>query len=385
MTTQTPTLPRTIIETFATGVAVDHWTQDNHDVYEIITNETLKDLNLDPNSSTLDIPANTPTKTKMFRCKDPRCTRIKCVKPTQAKLSSAITRVVRAKGPYSLMLTIPRLTDTELPKAYNTTHHLIKHLDTLDGVKCAGRIAIGEYHNSGITQEAATKAINTKDRTQYPYHLHIIIPIAIEPPTSPTQVETAANTYIRARLDKTLYKGTLPMADMTQEIAAITAKQKTSSIPYASIMHIDELAQKKGHHDYLYDYLTKGMVPKGHPKLKNPTAGIKRHLEINDLLVGGQGIWYRCSASFFTIGDFQKNNKYRDLVSDNNKRRTMNFKVKASHKGITRTHRVTAADFTQYPTLSAQKARTAIWKDTYNRLKQECITEYQRQQAREAS
>ena len=121
---------------------VDHWSRDKHDVYTYITNETLHDLKLE---GAAYVPNDTPTVTKMFRCKSKGCTRIQCARYTRIKLSSAITRVVRAKGPWSLMLTIPRLTDEELKKPTKshktspapTRHHRRPHL-------------LGSHSNRGI-------------------------------------------------------------------------------------------------------------------------------------------------------------------------------------------------------------------------------------------
>lgn len=126
------------------GAVVDHRIENKHHVYKFITYKTLRDLGLEGAAS---VPKNTPTIEAMFRCKNKGCTRRQCAKRTRTKLSSAITRVVRAKGPWSLMLTIPRLTDEELEKAYKVARDVAQHLqDTFDGVTCWGVIATAEYH-----------------------------------------------------------------------------------------------------------------------------------------------------------------------------------------------------------------------------------------------
>ena len=248
------------------GAVVDHRIENKHHVYKFITYKTLRDLGLEGAAS---VPKNTPTIEAMFRCKNKGCTRRQCAKRTRTKLSSAITRVVRAKGPWSLMLTIPRLTDEELEKAYKVARDVAQHLqDTFDGVTCWGVIATAEYHSSGITEDSAQKAIRSGQRAQYPYHLHVIIPVAIAPEAVAADVvadvTTEANVFLRLRANKVIYKdalpGSLPMENPAQEIAAIAAGEKKESAPYASILHINELEDKLGRDDYLYHYFTKGLV-----------------------------------------------------------------------------------------------------------------------------
>lgn len=382
------------------GAVVDHWSRDKHDVYTYITNETLRNLNLE---GAAYVPNETPTVTKMFRCKSKGCTRIQCARYTRIKLSSAITRVVRAKGPWSLMLTIPRLTDEELKKAYKIAQDVAQHLqDTIEGVTCWGVIATAEYHSSGITEDSAQKAISRGERTQYPYHLHVIVPVALAPQTVAADVTTEANIFLRSRADKAIYKGnlpgSLPMKNPAQEIAAIAAGEKKDSAPYASILHIDELADQLGRDDYLYDYFTKGLVsPLSSQRsdednsAKNVLAGIKRHKEINNRL-SRKTIWYLASTlqkgrtSFFHIAPFQddpegtnkkKRDKYRMLVSDNNARRKQYFKVEASYEGIEAEAEVTPADFTQYPHLSVHEAREVIVNEKRRFLLEQCMAAHE--------
>lgn len=382
------------------GAVVDHWSRDKHDVYTYITNETLRNLNLE---GAAYVPNETPTVTKMFRCKSKGCTRIQCSRYTRIKLSSAITRVVRAKGPWSLMLTIPRLTDEELKKAYKIAQDVAQHLqDTIEGVTCWGVIATAEYHSSGITEDSAQKAISRGERTQYPYHLHVIVPVALAPQTVAADVTTEANIFLRSRADKAIYKGnlpgSLPMKNPAQEIATIAAGEKKDSAPYASILHIDELADQLGRDDYLYDYFTKGLVsPLSSQRsdednsAKNVLAGIKRHKEINNKL-SRKTIWYLASTlqkgrtSFFHIAPFQddpegtnkkKRDKYRMLVSDNNARRKQYFKVEASYEGIEAEAEVTPADFTQYPHLSVHEARDVIVKEKRRFLLEQCMAAHE--------
>lgn len=382
------------------GAVVDHWSRDKHDVYTYITNETLRNLKLE---GAAYVPNDTPTVTKMFRCKSKGCTRIQCARYTRIKLSSAITRVVRAKGPWSLMLTIPRLTDEELKKAYKIAQDVAQHLqDTIEGVTCWGVIATAEYHSSGITEDSAQKAISRGERTQYPYHLHVIVPVALAPQTVAADVTTEANIFLRSRADKAIYKGnlpgSLPMKNPAQEIAAIAAGEKKDSAPYASILHIDELADQLGRDDYLYDYFTKGLVsPLSSQRsdednsAKNVLAGIKRHKEINNKL-SRKTIWYLASTlqkgrtSFFHIAPFQddpegtnkkKRDKYRMLVSDNNARRKQYFKVEASYEGIEAEAEVTPADFTQYPHLSVHEAREVIVNEKRRFLLEQCMAAHE--------
>lgn len=382
------------------GAIVDHRTENKHDVYTYITNETLHDLKLE---GAAYVPNDTPTVTNTFRCKSKGCTRIQCAAPNRIKLSSAITRVVRAKGPWSLMLTIPRLTDEELKKAYKIARDVAQHLqDTLDGLTCWGVIATAEYHSSGITEDSAQKAISRGQRTQYPYHLHVIIPVALASETAAADVTTEANVFLRSRADKVIYKGSLPgslpMENPAQEIAAIAAGDKKDSAPYASILHIDELADQLGRDDYLYDYFTKGLVsPLSSQRsdednaAKNVIAGIKRHQEINSKL-SKKTVGYRASTlqkgrtSFFHIAPFQddpegtnkkKRDKYRMLVSDNNERRKQYFKVEASYKGIEAEAEVTPADFNQYPHLSVHEARDVIVKEKQQFLLEQCRAAYE--------
>lgn len=382
------------------GAVVDHWSRDKHDVYTYITNETLRNLKLE---GAAYVPNDTPTVTKMFRCKSKGCTRIQCARYTRIKLSSAITRVVRTKGPWSLMLTIPRLTDEELKKAYKIAQDVAQHLqDTIEGVTCWGVIATAEYHSSGITEDSAQKAISRGERTQYPYHLHVIVPVALAPQTVAADVTTEANIFLRSRADKAIYKGnlpgSLPMKNPAQEIAAIAAGEKKDSAPYASILHIDELADQLGRDDYLYDYFTKGLVsPLSSQRsdednsAKNVLAGIKRHKEINNKL-SRKTIWYLASTlqkgrtSFFHIAPFQddpegtnkkKRDKYRMLVSDNNARRKQYFKVEASYEGIEAEAEVTPADFTQYPHLSVHEAREVIVNEKRRFLLEQCMAAHE--------
>ena len=382
------------------GAVVDHWSRDKHDVYTYITNETLRNLKLE---GAAYVPNDTPTVTKMFRCKSKGCTRIQCARYTRIKLSSAITRVVRAKGPWSLMLTIPRLTDEELKKAYKIAQDVAQHLqDTIEGVTCWGVIATAEYHSSGITEDSAQKAISRGERTQYPYHLHVIVPVALAPQTVAADVTTEANVFLRSRADKAIYKGnlpgSLPMKNPAQEIATIAAGEKKDSAPYASILHIDELADQLGRDDYLYDYFTKGLVsPLSSQRsdednsAKNVLAGIKRHKEINNRL-SRKTIWYLASTlqkgrtSFFHIAPFQddpegtikkKRDKYRMLVSDNNARRKQYFKVEVSYEGIEAEAEVTPADFTQYPHLSVHEARDVIVEEKRGFLLEQCMAAHE--------
>lgn len=382
------------------GAVVDHWSRDKHDVYTYITNETLRNLKLE---GAAYVPNDTPTVTKMFRCKSKGCTRIQCARYTRIKLSSAITRVVRTKGPWSLMLTIPRLTDEELKKAYKIAQDVAQHLqDTIEGVTCWGVIATAEYHSSGITEDSAQKAISRGERTQYPYHLHVIVPVALAPQMVAADVTTEANIFLRSRADKAIYKGnlpgSLPMKNPAQEIAAIAAGEKKDSAPYASILHIDELADQLGRDDYLYDYFTKGLVsPLSSQRsdednsAKNVLAGIKRHKEINNKL-SRKTIWYLASTlqkgrtSFFHIAPFQddpegtnkkKRDKYRMLVSDNNARRKQYFKVEASYEGIEAEAEVTPADFTQYPHLSVHEAREVIVNEKRRFLLEQCMAAHE--------
>ena len=384
------------------GAVVDHRTENKHDVYTYITNETLHDLKLE---GAAYVPNDTPTVTNTFRCKSKGCTRIQCAAPNRIKLSSAITRVVRAKGPWSLMLTIPRLTDEELKKAYKIARDVAQHLqDTIDGLTCWGVIATAEYHSSGITEDSAQKAISRGQRTQYPYHLHVIIPVALASETVAADVTTEANVFLRSRADKVIYKGSLPgslpMENPAQEIATIAAGDKKDSAPYASILHIDELADQLGRDDYLYDYFTKGLVsPLSSQRsdednaAKNVIAGIKRHQEINSKL-SKKTVGYRASTlqkgrtSFFHIAPFQddpegtnkkKRDKYRMLVSDNNERRKQYFKVEASYKGIEAEAEVTPADFNQYPHLSVHEARDVIVKEKQQFLLEQCRAAYEAQ------
>ena len=374
------------------GAVVDHWSRDKHDVYTYITHETLHDLNLE---GAAYVPNDTPTVTKMFRCKSKGCTRIQCARYTRIKLSSAITRVVRAKGPWSLMLTIPRLTDKELKKAYQIARDVAQHLqDTIEGVTCWGVIATAEYHSSGITEDSAQKAISRGERPQYPYHLHVIIPVALASETAAADVTTEANIFLRARADKAIYKGSLPgslpMKNPAQEIATIAAGENKDSAPYASILHIDELADQLGRDDYLYDYFTKGLAAPlssqrsdENNSAKNVLAGIKRHKEINNRL-SKKTIWYLASTlqkghtSFFHIAPFQDGEeKYRMLVSDNDARRKQYFKVEVSYKGIEAADQVTPADFTQYPHLSVHEAREVIVEEKRRFLLEQCRAAYE--------
>lgn len=374
------------------GAVVDHWNRDKHDVYTYITNETLHDLNLE---GAAYVPNDTPTVTNTFRCKNKGCTRIQCARYTRIKLSSAITRVVRTKGPWSLMLTIPRLTDKELKKADKIARDVAQHLqDTIEGVTCWGVIATAEYHSSGITEESAQKAISRGQRTQYPYHLHAIIPVALAPQTAAADVTTEANIFLRSRADKVIYRGalpgSLPMENPAQEIAAIAAGEKKDSAPYASILHIDELADQLGRDDYLYDYFTKGLAAPlssqrsdENNSAKNVLAGIKRHKEINNRL-SKKTIWYLASTlqkgrtSFFHIAPFQDGEeKYRMLVSDNDARRKQYFKVEVSYKGIEAADQVTPADFTQYPHLSVHEAREVIVEEKRRFLLEQCRAAYE--------
>lgn len=395
-----PTGHMTIIGHRPFGAVVDHWSRDKHDVYTYITNETLRNLKLE---GAAYVPNDTPTVTKMFRCKSKGCTRIQCARYTRIKLSSAITRVVRAKGPWSLMLTIPRLTDEELKKAYKIAQDVAQHLqDTIEGVTCWGVIATAEYHSSGITEDSAQKAISRGERTQYPYHLHVIVPVALAPQTVAADVTTEANVFLRSRADKAIYKGnlpgSLPMKNPAQEIATIAAGEKKDSAPYASILHIDELADQLGRDDYLYDYFTKGLVsPLSSQRsdednsAKNVLAGIKRHKEINNRL-SRKTIWYLASTlqkgrtSFFHIAPFQddpegtikkKRDKYRMLVSDNNARRKQYFKVEVSYEGIEAEAEVTPADFTQYPHLSVHEARDVIVEEKRGFLLEQCMAAHE--------
>ena len=375
------------------GAVVDHWSRDKHDVYTYITNETLRNLNLE---GAAYVPNDTPTVTKMFRCKNKGCTRIQCARYTRIKLSSAITRVVRAKGPWSLMLTIPRLTDKELKKADKIARDVAQHLqDTIEGVTCWGVIATAEYHSSGITEDSAQKAISRGQRTQYPYHLHVIVPVALASETVAADVTTEANIFLRARADKAIYKGalpgSLPMENPAQEIAAIAAGEKKDSAPYASILHIDDLAKQLGRDDYLYDYFTKGLAaPPGFDE-DNAIAGIKRHKEINNRL-SRKTYWYLASTlqkgrtSFFHIAPFQddpegtnkkKRDKYRMLVSDNNARRKQYFKVEVSYEGIEAEAEVTPADFNRYPHLSVHKAREVIVEEKRRFLLEQCMAAHE--------
>ena len=301
------------------------------------------------------------------------------------------------------MLTIPRLTDEELKKAYKIAQDVAQHLqDTIEGVTCWGVIATAEYHSSGITEDSAQKAISRGERTQYPYHLHVIVPVALAPQTVAADVTTEANIFLRSRADKAIYKGnlpgSLPMKNPAQEIAAIAAGEKKDSAPYASILHIDELADQLGRDDYLYDYFTKGLVsPLSSQRsdednsAKNVLAGIKRHKEINNKL-SRKTIWYLASTlqkgrtSFFHIAPFQddpegtnkkKRDKYRMLVSDNNARRKQYFKVEASYEGIEAEAEVTPADFTQYPHLSVHEAREVIVNEKRRFLLEQCMAAHE--------
>lgn len=367
------------------GAVVDHWSRDKHDVYTFITHETLHDLNLE---GAAYVPNDTPTVTSMFRCKNKGCTRIQCARYTRIKLSSAITRVVRAKGPWSLMLTIPRLTDKELKKADKIARDVAQHLqDTIEGVTCWGVIATAEYHSSGITEDSAQKAISRGQRTQYPYHLHVIVPVALASETVAADVTTEANIFLRARADKVIYKGSLPgslpMENPAQEIAAIAAGEKKDSAPYASILHIDDLAKQLGRDDYLYDYFTKGLAaPPGFDE-DNAIAGIKRHKEIN-IRLSRKTYWYLASTlqkgrtSFFHIAPFQDGEeKYRMLVSDNNERRKQHFKVEVSYEGIEAVDQVTPADFNRYPHLSVHEAREVIVEKKRRFLLEQCRAAYE--------
>ena len=382
----------TIIDHRPYGAVVDHRTENKHDVYTYITNETLHKLKLE---SAAYVPKDTPTVTNTFRCKSKGCTRIKCARYTRIKLSSAITRVVRAKGPWSLMLTIPRLTDEELKKAYKIAQDVAQHLqDTIDGLTCWGVIATAESHSSGITEDSAQKAISRGQRTQYPYHLHVIVPVALAPQTVAADVTTEANIFLRSRADKVIYKGSLPgslpMENPAQEITAIAAGEKKDSAPYASILHIDELADQLGRDDYLYDYFTKGLVaPLSSQRSdednaeKNVLAGIKRHKEINSKL-SKKTFWYLASTlhkgrtSFFHIAPFQDGEeKYRMLVSDNNERRKQYFKVEVSYEGIEAVDQVTPADFNRYPHLSVHEAREVIVNEKRRFLLEQCRAAYE--------
>ncbi len=374
------------------GAVVDHRIENKHHVYKFITYKTLRDLGLEGAAS---VPKNTPTIEAMFRCKNKGCTRRQCAKRTRTKLSSAITRVVRAKGPWSLMLTIPRLTDEELEKAYKVARDVAQHLqDTFDGVTCWGVIATAEYHSSGITEDSAQKAIRSGQRAQYPYHLHVIIPVAIAPEAVAADVvadvTTEANVFLRLRANKVIYKdalpGSLPMENPAQEIAAIAAGEKKESAPYASILHINELEDKLGRDDYLYHYFTKGLVsPLSSQRSdeKNIVAGIKRHKEINSRL-SERKHWYHASTlqkgntSFFNIAPFQKGNeKYRKLVSDNNARRQQHFTVPGEYKGIEAEAEVTPADFNRYPLLSVHEARDIIVEEKRRFLREQCRAAYE--------
>lgn len=367
------------------GAVVDHWSRDKHDVYTFITHETLHDLNLE---GAAYVPNDTPTVTSMFRCKSKGCTRIQCARYTRIKLSSAITRVVRAKGPWSLMLTIPRLTDKELKKADKIARDVAQHLQgTIEGVTCWGVIATAEYHSSGITEDSAQKAISRGQRTQYPYHLHVIVPVALASETVAADVTTEANIFLRARADKVIYKGSLPgslpMENPAQEIAAIAAGEKKDSAPYASILHIDDLAKQLGRDDYLYDYFTKGLAAPPGFDGDNAIAGIKRHKEIN-IRLSRKTYWYLASTlqkgrtSFFHIAPFQDGEeKYRMLVSDNNERRKQHFKVEVSYEGIEAVDQVTPADFNRYPHLSVHEARDVIVKEKRRFLLEQCRAAYE--------
>lgn len=381
-----PTGKRMVLRYEQFGAVFEHWKQEGHDVYVYIPTEYLKKHGL---VGELYIDDRIRPQTKMFRCSVLSCTRPDCISRTQSKLSAAITRVVRAKGPYSLMLTIPRLTDGELRTAFKVAEEVAKHLHDLEGVSCWGTWAVVECHQSGITHKAAQQAIRRGKRDGYPYHVHAIIPLSIDSSASTEQVNVEANNFLRAQADQLIYggslPGSLPMVDAEQEIATIAHGQQEASAPYASIIHVDELAQQLGKDDYLYDYQTKGMVAQKDHKSANPVAQFKRHLEVNRLL-GGTTPWYRASTvqkgskSFFDIGDFlnSKESKYRGLVKDNNERRRMRFEVPVSYEGITAKYEVTSRDAHRYPTLSAEQAQEQIYKQEHQRLLKQCIAEHRR-------
>ena len=391
-----PVGSRPIIRYEHCGAVLKHWKQDGHNVNVYIPTKDLKGLKDRGLLGAWWVDGSVLPKTKTFRCSVLSCTRPKCIKQTQPKLSAAVTRVVRAKGPYSLMLTIPRLTDGEVKTAFKVAEEVAKHLHDFEGVSCWGTWAVVECHQSGVTQKAAQQAIRRGKRDGYPYHVHAIIPLAIDSSASTYQVNVEANNFLRAQADQLIYggslPGSLPMADAEQEIATIAHGQQEASAPYASIIHVDELAQQLGKDDYLYDYQTKGMIAQKDHKSANPVAQFKRHLEVNRLL-GGTTPWYRASTvqkgskSFFDIGDFlnSERSKYRGLVHDSNKRRQMRFVVSASYEGITAEYEVTGRDFHRYPTLSAEQAREAIYKQEHQRLLDQCIAEYHRRQGFPAS
>lgn len=391
-----PVGSRPIIRYEHCGAVLKHWKQDKHHVYVYIPAKDLKGLKDRGLMEDWYVDGSVQPEPEMFRCSVLSCTRPKCIERTQPKLSAAVTRVVRAKGPYSLMLTIPRLTDGEVKTAFKVAENVAKHLHGLDGVSCWGTWAVVECHQSGVTQKAAQQAIRRGKREGHPYHVHAIIPVSLDSCDSVAQVNVAANTFLRAQADQLIYggslPGSLPMVDAEQEIAAIAHGQQEESAPYASIIHVDDLAQQLGKDDYLYDYQTKGMVPEKGRRSDNSAARFKRHLEVNRLL-GGTTPWYRASTvqkgckSFFDIGDFldSEDSKYRGLVHDNNKRRQMRFVVSASYEGITAEYEVTGRDFHRYPTLSAEQAREAIYKQEHQRLLKQCIAEHRRRKKSLAS
>lgn len=386
-----PVGSRPIIRYEHCGAVLKHWKQDGHNVNVYIPTKDLKGLKDRGLLGAWWVDGSVMPKTKTFRCSVLSCTRPKCIKQTQPKLSAAVTRVVRARGPYSLMLTIPRLTDGEVKIAFKVAENVAKHLHGLDGVSCWGTWAVVECHQSGVTQKAAQQAIRRGKREGYPYHVHAIIPVSLDSCDSVAQVNVEANTFLRAQADQLIYggslPGSLPMVDAEQEIAAIAHGQQEESAPYASIIHVDDLAQQLGKDDYLYDYQTKGMVPEKGRRSDNSAARFKRHLEVNRLL-GGNTPWYRASTvqkgnkSFFHVAAFQdsKDSKYRSLVSDNYKRRQKRFVVSASYEGITAKYKVTSRDFHRYPTLSAEQAEEKIKRQEHQRLLDQCIAEYHRRQ-----
>ena len=65
------------------------------------------------------------------------------------------------------------------------------------------------------------------------------------------------------------------------------------------------------------------------------------------------------------------------LVSDNNERRKQHFKVEVSYEGIEAVDQVTPADFTQYPHLSADKAREVIVEEKRRFLLKQCMAAYE--------
>lgn len=225
-------------------------------------------------------------------CKRRKCTVPRCAAEEARKISSALTHVFRATGNCVLAVTVPRLANAaEFEEALYAVIDAGWELANYKGVESVyGLVAVPEWHLEGRCEERANEVIRKGAsffRSSFPYHQHATISLKIADDAPVEAIEIAFTEALRNRVDKSIYRGSLPWGETADDIDAVKVSQLKDSVPVGLLKPLGTL----GNDDWFkLDYITKNLMTTQHALYGGDSGawGVERQRAICDeLLVPG--------------------------------------------------------------------------------------------------